>query len=65
MDKQKKHIMTKRPIVRPGLDHDRTPHERSKPNSQDILQEQRHAYFGKTATPRRPGAKGIKPRFGS
>lgn len=65
MDKRKKHIMTKRPIVRPGLDHDRTPHERSKPNSGDILQAQRHTYFGRKVKPRRPFAKGIKSRFGS
>ncbi len=65
MDKRKKHIMSKRPVVRPGLDHDRTPYERISPNPGDIMQEQKHVYPGKTAKPRRAGIKGIKPRFGS
>lgn len=65
MDKRKRHIMNKRPVVRPGLDHDRTPHERTSPSPQDIMQEQKHVSFCKSAIPRRPGQKGIKPRFGS
>ena len=65
MDKRKKHIMNKRPVVRPGLDHDRIPHERNTPSSQDIMQEQKHIHFGKVAIPRRLGRKAINPRFGS